>query len=291
MVLTGVEPKLLHGKALRADVDLVLVPVTVADTMNRPIVGLRQQDFAVYEDNQPQHISFFSVEDAPISVGALLDLSSSMANKFVTERAALEAFFNNANAQDDYFVVTFADQPRLLTSAGDSMDDIQQTLAAGIIPAGHTALLDAIYLATARMRSARYSRRALLIISDGGDNHSRYGLKDVRSLVEEANVEVYAIGIFDSMFFRSFEEWMGKRWLGEITNVTGGQTVPAPGLQKVPEIAASLSRLMRSQYVIGYRPRNTARDGKWRKIKVRVTPSSGTLPIQVHYKKGYLASQ
>jgi Ca-activated chloride channel family protein len=259
--------------------------------MNRPVVGLGQQNFAVYEDNQPQHISLFSAEDAPISVGVLLDLSSSMANKFVTERAALEAFFNNANAQDDYFVVTFADQPRLLTSAGDSMQDIQQTLAAGIVPAGHTALLDAIYLATARMRSARYSRRALLIISDGGDNHSRYGLQDVRSLVEEANVEVYAIGIFDSMFFRSFEEWMGKRWLGEITNVTGGQTVPAAGLQKVPEIAAGLSRLMRNQYVLGYRPSNTARDGKWRKIKVRVTPPSGALPVQAHFKKGYLASR
>jgi Ca-activated chloride channel family protein len=104
-------------------------------------------------------------------------------------------------------------------------------------------------------------------------------------------VEVYAIGIFDSMFFRSFEEWMGKRWLGEITNVTGGQTVPAAGLQKVPEIAAGLSRLMRNQYVLGYRPSNTARDGKWRKIKVRVTPPSGALPVQAHFKKGYLASR
>jgi Ca-activated chloride channel homolog len=290
-VLTGIEPRLPHGKVLRAEVDLVLVPVTVADTMNRPVLGLQKPDFTVYEDNQPQDISLFSAEDVPISVGVLLDMSKSMANKFVTERAAAEAFFNNANPKDDYFVVTFADQPRLLASAGDSMEDIQQSLSSGIIPDGHTALLDAVYLATARMRSARYPRRALLIISDGGDNHSRYGLKDVRSLVEEANVEVYAIGIFDSLFFRSFEERMGKRWLGAITDVTGGQTLPASGLKKVPEIAAGISRLMRNQYVLGYRPRNTARDGKWRKIKVRVAPPSGSLPIQLHYKKGYQASR
>jgi Ca-activated chloride channel family protein len=290
-ILTGIEPRLPHGKVLRADVDLVLVPVTVADTMNRPVLGLQKQDFTVYEDNQPQDIRLFSAEDVPISVGVLLDMSKSMANKFVTERAAAEAFFNNANPKDDYFVVTFADKPTLLASAGDSMDDIQQSLSSGIIPDGHTALLDAIYLATTRMRSARYPRRALLIISDGGDNHSRYGLKDVRSLVEEANVEVYAIGIFDSLFFRSFEELMGKRWLGEITDVTGGQTVPAAGLEKVPEVAAGISRLMRNQYVLGYRPRSTARDGKWRKIKVRVAPPPGGLPIQVHYKKGYLASR
>jgi Ca-activated chloride channel family protein len=140
------------------------------------------------------------------------------------------------------------------------------------------------------MRSARYQRRALLIISDGADNHSRYGLKEVRRLVEEANVDVYAIGIFDSMFFRSFEELMGKRWLAEITDVTGGRTLAAASLDKVPELAALVSRQMRNQYVLGYRPQNLNRDGKWRKIKVHVAPSAGTTQVQTHYKKGYIAS-
>jgi len=278
-----------HMKPLRVDVDLVLVPVTVIDTMNRPVMGLDKQNFRLSEDNEPQQIQHFTTEDSPISVGLLLDLSKSMANKFVTERAAVEEFFKNANPQDDYFVITFSDQPRVLTSATQSIDEIQQKLALDN-PDGQTALLDAIYLAITKMRSARYQRRALLIVSDGGDNHSRYGLKDIKSLLEEANVEVYAIGIFDSMLFRSFEEFMGKHWLSEITDVTGGRTVAAGDLGKVPEIAAAVSREMRNEYLLGYRPRNVVRDGKWRKIKVEVTPPAGAGRVQAHYKKGYLAA-
>lgn len=280
---------LRHAKPLRADVDVVLVPVTVTDPMNRPVPGLRKQDFKAYENNTPEPVQYFSAEEAPISVGLLLDTSKSMTNKFVTERAAAEEFFKNANPQDDYFVITFADRPRLLTTSITSIEDMQETLTAGT-PDGHTALLDAIYLALARMRSARSERRALLIISDGADNHSRYGLREVRRLVEEANVEVYAIGIFDSVLFRSFEEFMGRRWLAEITDVTGGHTVAADSLDKVPELAAAVSRQMRNQYVLGYRPQNVSRDGKWRKIKVHVAPAAGTKRVRTHHRKGYLAS-
>lgn len=280
----------LHrAKPLRADVDVVLVPVTVTDPMNRPVLGLQKQDFRVFEDNAPQQVKYFSAEEAPISVGLLLDTSKSMANKFVTERAAAEEFFKYANPEDDYFVITFADRPRLLDTSIRSLADMQETLTSDS-PDGHTALLDAIYLAIARMRSARYERRALLIISDGADNHSRYSLKEVRRLVEEANVDVYAIGIFDSMLFRSFEELMGKRWLAEITDATGGQTVAADHLDKVPELAAAVSRQMRNQYVLGYRPQNITRDGKWRKIKVHVAQAADAARVQTHYKKGYLAS-
>ncbi len=289
MVPIDAESRLRQTKPLRVDVDLVLVPVTVTDPMNRPVLELQKQDFKVYEDNELQQIQYFSAEEAPISVGLLLDMSKSMANKFVTERAAAEEFFKNANPQDDYFVITFADTPKLLTSSIQSIEDMQQILAADT-PDGHTALLDAIYMAIAKMRNARYQRRALLIISDGGDNHSRYGLKEIRRLVEEANVEVYAVGMFDSALFRSFEEFMGKRWLGEITDVAGGETVAAAGLQKVPEIAATISRLMRTQYVLGYRPQSKDRDGKWRKIKVDVTPSPGSPRPQAHYKKGYVGA-
>ncbi len=281
------QPRLRYSP-LRVDVDLVLVPVTVTDAMNRPLMGLAKENFRLYESDEEQQIRLFSAEDPPISVGLILDLSKSMSNKFVTERAAVEEFFNNANPRDDYFVITFADSPKLLTSSTQSIDDIEQKLASNI-PDGHTAMLDAIYLAIARMRAARYPRRALLIISDGGDNHSRYGLKEIKSLVEEADVGIYAIGIFDSVFFKSFEEFMGKRWLGQITDVTGGRTAPANELGKVPQIAAALSREMRNQYVLGYRPRNQARDGKWRKIKVQVSPPAGAGRVQTYFKKGYLA--
>jgi len=282
------DPALRHLPALHVGVDLVLVPVTVVDDMNRPVMGLAKQDFSVFEDNDPQQISLFTEEDAPISVGLLLDVSRSMSNKFVTERAAVESFFNNANPKDDYFVITFADRPKLLTNASQSIDEIQEKLAANI-PEGQTALLDAVYLAMSKMRSTRHDRRVLLIISDGGDNHSRYGMKEIKSLVAEANVQVYSIGIFDSVVFRSFEEFMGKRWLGEITDVTGGRTVAAGELGKLPEIAGHLSREMRNQYVIGYRPSTPPTNSKWRKIRVRVTPPSSSGKVHAYYKKGYMA--
>jgi Ca-activated chloride channel family protein len=279
---------LRHSKPLRVDVNLVLVPVSVTDTMNRPVLGLEKQHFQLYEGSEQQEILLFSTEDAPISVGLLLDLSGSMANKYVTERAAVEEFFNNANSQDDYFVVTFSDRPHVVANSTQSIEDIQQKLAA-TTPSGNTSLLDAVYLAVARMRKARYQRRVLFLISDGGDNHSRYGMKEIKNLLQEADVEVYAIGIFDSVIFRSFEEFMGKRWLGEITDITGGHTVAVNELDKLPAAAASLSREMRNQYVLGYRPHRITRDGKWRKIRVQVTPPAGTDRIQAYYKKGYLA--
>ena len=278
---------LRHGKPIRVDVDLVLVPVTITDSRNRPVLGLEKKDFRLFEGDQPQQIQYFSAEDAPISVGLILDLSKSMANKFVTERAAVEAFFNNANAQDDYFVVTFSDRPHVVATSTKSLDDIQQKLAI-TTPDGHTALLDAVYLALARMQSAQYKRRALLLITDGADNHSRYGLKEIKSVAQEADVAVYAIGIFDSLMpFRSFEEFMGKRWLSEITDITGGHTVAISDFAKMPEVAAKLSREMRTQYLLGYRPRKMARDGKWRKIRVQVAPTASGDRMQAYYKKGY----
>jgi Ca-activated chloride channel homolog len=280
---------LRHGKPIRVDVELVLVPVTITDSSNRLVLGLQKQDFTLYEGDKPQQIQYFSVEDAPISVGLILDLSESMANKFVAERAAVEAFFNNANAQDDYFVVTFSDRPRVVATSTRSLDDIQQKLATAI-PEGQTALLDAVYLALARMQSAQYRRRALLLITDGADNHSRYGMKEIKSVAQEADVEVFAIGIFDSLMpFRSFEEFMGKRWLSEITDITGGHTVAISDFEKMPEAAAKLSREMRTQYLLGYRPKKMARDGKWRKIRVEVARTASGEKMQAYYKKGYPA--
>ena len=272
---------------MRIDVDLVLVPVTVTDALNHTVTNLAQQDFKLFEDNKPQHIEYFSKEDGPVSVGLILDLSRSMTNKFDTERRAVMAFFDNANPQDDYFVVTFADRPHLITSSTQSLDEIQNSLAT-VTPDGNTALLDAIYLAVARMRSAQYKRRALLIISDGGDNHSRYGLHEIKSLVEEADVQVYALGIFDS-FFRTFEEFMGKRWLSSITDVTGGHTVTADNLSKVPALAAAISREMRNQYILGYKPSKLDPDGRWRRLRVQVTSSKADMRLQTYFKKGYFA--
>ncbi len=289
----GDHPLNVHMRQLRVDVDLVLVPVAVADAANRPVTDLQRPDFMLFEGEQRQHIQYFSKEDAPISVGLILDVSKSMSNKIETERAAVAEFFKNANPQDDYFVITLSDRPRLIADSTQSIEEIKDKVAL-VIPDGNTALLDGIYLAVAKMRSAQYQRRALLIVSDGGDNHSRYKSKEIKSLVQEADVLIYSIGIFDNMpvpVFKTIEEKLGGRLLTEITEATGGRTIAADKRDKVPEIAATVSRELREQYVLGYRSNNALHDGKWRKIKVRVTASSGIPPLRAYYKPGYFAPE
>ncbi len=281
----------LKIRPMRVDVDLVLVPVTVTDSMNRPVLGLRQQDFTLYEGLAEQQVRYFSTEDTPISVGLVLDYSASMKNKIEYERQAVQEFFSNANAGDEYFAVTVSEKPRLIASASDSVGTLQERLSSST-PRGRTALLDAIYLAVAQLRSARYQRRALLIISDGGDNASRYTRSEIKSVIEEADALTYAIGIFDAEpipLLKTFEERMGRDWLSELTDVSGGRAIAADNREKIPEIAAMVSRELRSQYVLGYRPSTLARDGKWRKIKVRVAQPSPSVRLQVNYKQGYRA--
>jgi len=276
-----------HAKPIRADVNVVLVPVTVTDTMNRPVLGLDKEDFVLYEGDQAQHIRYFSTEDAPISIGILLDLSKSMGNKIDLAREALGEFFKTANPADDYFVITFADRPQMLADATQSVGSIQAKLA-GVAPAGHTALLDAIYLGLSKAKHSRYQRRALIIISDGGDNCSRYRSREIKRLVQESDVEIYAIGIFDSIF-KTPEEWAGKRLLTDISEATGGHTVALGNARQLPEIAAAISLELRSQYILGYQPSNSTRDGGWRKIKVKLNSTATPAEGQVYAKRGYLA--
>ena len=287
------KPKLeIRTKPFRVDVDLVLVPVTVTDSLNRPVVNLERDNFRIYENEKRQDIRFFSKEDAPISVGVILDFSKSMSNKFEAERTALAEFFKNANPEDDYFAIVFSDRPTLIADSTQSISEVQDKLAMAV-PAGNTALLDAIYLGVAKMRSARYQRRALLIISDGGDNHSYYSTKDTKELVEESDILLYSIGIFDNMpvpVFKTIEEKLGKRLLTDVTELTGGRTIAADNRDQIPEIAAEISRELRQQYVLGYTSDRSQHDGKWRKIKVQVVASSGVHSLHLHYKKGYIAA-
>lgn len=275
-----------RAKPLRVDVDLVLLPVTVSDSMNHAVTSLKKEDFALYEGNQQQEIRYFSTEDAPISVAILLDVSRSMSNKIDTERAAIVEFFNNANPEDEYFAIAFSDRPRVLAESTRSIDQLQGALLAEQ-PGGPTAMLDAVYLAVSKLRSARYERKAILILSDGGDNTSRYKLREIKSVVQESDVQIYAIGLFETFFFNTIEEKLGKAWLGEITDATGGRTITVDNRGKVPAAAATISRAMRNQYVLGYRPTGAA-SAKWRKIKVRLT-SRDDRSLRAYYKQGYLA--
>jgi len=274
---------------LRISVDLVLVPVTVTDALNHPQTNLSREDFTIYESNQPQKIRYFSTEDSPISVGLLLDISGSMREKIDTERAAVEQFFRNANPEDDYFVITFNNKPQVLSDVTQSTASIETEL--GLVqPSGSTALLDAVYLGVSKLRNAHYSRRALVIISDGADNASRYKMKEIKNLIAESDVLVYAVGIFGTSPFKAFEEVMGERWLRLMTDVTGGRTTTVKDINKLPEECALLSRELRSQYLLGYQPIDRVTDGKWRKVKITVKDPSDTDPLRSHYRKGYYAN-
>jgi len=278
-------PKLdVHTDPLRINVDLALVPVAVTDDMNHVVTGLKKDAFTLLENGIEQEIQQFSTEDGPISVGLILDFSKSMSNKMEAQRAAVEAFFQNANADDDYFVVTVSSRPQMIADRTQSIHSIQSALGE-VTPAGSTALLDAIYLGADQMRHARYPRHALLIISDGGDNHSRYKLKDVKVMIQESNIEAYAIGIFDTALFKTYEEFMGKKWLGQITDASGGRTVTVSNLAGLPDAAASISWELRNQYILGYRPRNADMSEDRRKIRVRVVDPAGSDTLHAYYRQ------
>ncbi|MFB3815558.1 MAG: VWA domain-containing protein [Terriglobales bacterium] len=276
-----------HTKPIVKDVDMVLVPVTVTDPMNRLVTGLERDNFELYEAGQRQAIKHFSSEDAPISLGVIFDLSGSMSDKIDKSRNAVVEFFKTANPQDEFLMITFNERPELLESFTQSIEDIQNKLVF-TIPKGRTALLDAIYLGLHKMREAKHQKKALLIISDGGDNSSRYTEGEIKSLVKEADVQIYAIGIFD-MSPRTPEEQFGPTLLSEITDVTGGRTFTIDNPNELADIATKIGIELRNQYVLAYRPNKPARDGKWRKIRVKLLPPKGLPPLRVYSRTGYYA--
>ncbi len=279
------------GASIRVDVDLVQVPVTVTDPLNRLVTGLEQENFRVFEDGAEQEIVHFSSEDVPVSIGVIFDLSGSMSNKVDKARLAAVQFFKTANPQDDFFLVTFNDRAQLTSAFTSSVEELQNRLMYTSAH-GRTALLDAIYLGLSQMRGAHNAKRALLIISDGGDNHSRYNEGDIRNYVKESDVQLYAIGIYEAVGYRNRtpEELNGPSLLSELTEMTGGRTFTVDNLNDLPDTATKISMELRNQYVVGYKPSNHARDGKWRKIRVKLqhTPK-GFPPLNVYAKTGYYA--
>jgi len=271
-------------------VDLALVNVTVTDPYNRLVTGLEPDNFRVFEDNVEQEVVNFSSEDVPASVGVILDLSGSMANKVGRAKEAALQFFKTANPQDEFFLIGFNDRAGLLSPFTDNVEELQTRMLT-VSAKGATALLDAIYLGLTQMRNARRSKRALLIISDGGDNHSRYSERDIKRLVREADTQLYSIGIFDPIEYRARtpEELNGPSLLSEITELTGGRAFTAENPNDLPDIATKIGTELRNQYVLGYRPTNKAHNARWRKIKVKMRVPKGLPPLSVYAKTGYYA--
>jgi Ca-activated chloride channel homolog len=282
--------KIQPGKIIKADVDLALVNVTVTDPYNRLVTGLEPDNFRVFEDNTEQEIVSFSSEDVPISIGVIFDFSGSMANKVDKAREAALEFFKTANPQDEFFLVSFNERAELSSTFTNSVEDLQSRMMLEA-PKGRTALLDAIYLGLSEMRGAHNAKRALLILSDGGDNHSRYNENDIKRLVKEADTQLYAIGIYDPLGYRNRtpEELNGPSLLAEITELTGGRVFAVEHLNDLPDIASKIGMELRNQYVLGYRPSNHVHDARWRKIKVKLRAPKGLPPLTVYAKTGYYA--
>jgi Ca-activated chloride channel family protein len=279
-----------RGQSVHIDVDLALVNVTVTDPYNRLVTGLEPDNFRVFENNVEQEIQYFSSEDVPISIGVIFDLSGSMANKVGKAKEAALQFFKTANPHDEFFLVSFNDHAEVMSTFTTSIEDLQSRILSGSAK-GRTALLDGIYLGLSEMRTARNAKRALLIISDGGDNNSRYNEKDIKRLVREADTQLYSIGIFDPFEYRgrTVEELNGPSLLTELTEQTGGQAFTVENVNELPDIATKIGSELRNQYILGYRPSNKLHDARWRKIKVKMRTPKGLPTLSIYAKAGYYA--
>lgn len=282
--------KIHRGRPIRTETELTLVGASVTDPLGRIVTGLEQQDFRVFEDGTEQEIVSFMSEDVPVSIGVIFDMSGSMADKIDKSRQAAVQFFRTANPQDEFFLVDFNDRAELVSPFTESVDDLQNRLMY-VGARGLTALYDGVYLGLSQMRSAHNTKKALLIISDGGDNHSRYTETEIRRFVREADVQIYAIGLFEPDGGPTPEERGGPSLLSDLTTMTGGRAFTVNNLNELPDIASKISMELRNQYVLGYRPAKRGHDGKWRKIKVKLRPPKGLPPLTVSAKSGYFAPE
>ncbi len=275
---------------IRIDSTLVLVPVAVNDPMGRFVTGLDKENFKVFEDKTEQEIKQFSSEDAPMSVGLVFDTSGSMGSKLNTSRKAVAEFLKTANPQDEFFLIEFNERPELAVPFTPETEEIQNRLTF-MQSKGRTALLDGIYMAMNTMKKAKNPRKAILIISDGGDNSSRYTETEVKNAVREADVQIYSIGIFEPMSSRGRtpEEMSGPALLGEITEQTGGRHFEVDNLADLPDVAAKIGIELHYQYVLGYAPANAARDGKYRRIQVKLVKTLGLPTLKATFRTGYYA--
>ena len=275
---------------IRIDQSLVLVPVTVSDRSERPITGLEKDRFRLFDNRVEQTITSFAMEDAPLAVGLVFDTSASMGRKLHRSRLSVRAFFETANVQDEFFLVTFNSRPRLDIPLTTDTGTIESRLATEK-PKGATALLDAIYLAISELKKSDKPRKALLIISDGGDNHSRYSEAEIKNLVRESDIVIYGIGIYGSLHSRerTSEEFYGPTLLSEIAELTGGRELAVDGLKDLPDAAAKIGRELRNYYVLGFSPGGGLHDGKYHRIQVKLTPPRGMAKLQAHWRQGYYA--
>jgi Ca-activated chloride channel homolog len=278
------------GTTLRVETTLVQIPVSITDSVNRFVLGLQKQDFHLFEDGVEQEIAHFSDEEAPLSVGLAFDESGSMDYKLQTAQVAANQFIKTMNKDDEALLVVFSDGAKVAVGFTSNAEEIENALNAAQT-GGLTAMLDAVNLTLSEMKKAKNSRKAIVIISDGGDNHSRYRSPQIEALVREADVQIYAMGVFDPLASLGLapELISGPRLLSEIATQTGGRAFAATAAGDLPSIAARIAVELRNEYVLGYYPKNSAHDGKYRKVEIKVSQPVGVSAVKAHWRQGYYA--
>jgi Ca-activated chloride channel family protein len=279
-----------RGTIFTERTELVSFTVTVTDAYNRLVTGLDKQHFEIFEDKVKQDISFFSDDDAPVSLGIIFDVSGSMKGKLDRARDALRAFIQTCHDDDDFFLVGFNQRANLLAefTNGDTLAN-KLTL---VDPRGQTALYDAAYLGIEKVKQGRHNRHAMLLISDGQDNSSRYTYGELRKLLKEAGVQIYCIGIVEMGGGAGGTlDMQGQAILEEISQVTGGKAFFPRSAAELEDATTRIALELRHQYSLAYNPTNVKRDGQWHKIKVSVKGPRGLSNLRVQHKEGYYAVQ
>jgi VWFA-related protein len=249
----------------------------VTDALDRPVTALPRESFRVLEDGVEQTITSFAREEAPVSLGLLFDSSGSMKSRIEGSITALKHLFQATIAGDEFILVQFADQARLLGGFTPDPDEIQSRLGF-VEPKGWTALLDAIAMGTHQMKTAKNRRRVLVVLSDGNDNNSRFTVAEIKNMVIEGDVRVYAIGLY----YR-------PRLLRQLADETGGKVLVAQNISELPDLVQRLSAEIRNQYLLGYTSSNAPNDGKYHKVRVEVVQPPGAPPLRASWRRGYYA--
>jgi Ca-activated chloride channel family protein len=277
------------SKPVIVHTDLITLTVTVTDTFGRFVTGLGQNAFTVFDDKSQQEITFFSDEDAPVSLGVVFDVSGSMSgDKIQRAREALAKFVDTSHARDEYFLIGFNNRAQLLLDHTRDSDALMQKLTF-VQTHGQTALYDACYLGVERVTRGAHPKRAILLISDGQDNSSRYTFSELRRLLKESDVIIYAIGIVSSGDDTSLG-YGGRAILEELAGVSGGKAFFPSTAAEMNDTFERIALELRTQYSIGYRPTSFANDGKWHKLKIKVQPPRGFPRLFVRGREGYFAS-
>ena len=269
-------PQTRLAASIRLDVKLIQIPVTVTDGLDRPVLGLRKTDFRIFEDDVEQDIAAFSMSDAPLSVGLVFDTSRSMKTRIADSREAVEEFLHTASPADQFLLVQFSDKAKLVTPFTHTIDEISRGLSL-VEARGWTAMIDAVYLAAQQMRRAENPRKALLVLTDGQDNNSRYSESELLSILREADLRVFAISLFQR-----------PQTLDKIADETGGRVIWVHKLSELPDAMDTLSRQIRTEYLLGYFSKTPQNDGRYHKVRIQLKPSIGP-DSRVTWRRGYFA--